>query len=122
LKTVIYKSKLLDFQNFESLVFDVFLSKTWKKRCFLAGTSYNQSGKINNIILDRKTDEGLCIIDLDTIMPGTILNDFGDMVRTSTAYKNHNLVRAKNQLALLNSVILHETKMEEIIKKHARIL
>ncbi|MFK5856614.1 MAG: phosphotransferase [Bacteroidota bacterium] len=40
--------------------------------------------KINNVMLDKKTDEGLCVIDLDTVMPGTILNDFGDMVRTST--------------------------------------
>lgn len=38
--------------------------------------------KINNVMLDKKTKEGLCVIDLDTVMPGTILNDFGDMVRT----------------------------------------
>ena len=40
--------------------------------------------KINNIIFDARTDETLCVIDLDTVMPGIILNDFGDMVRTAT--------------------------------------
>ncbi|MGA0854892.1 MAG: mucin desulfatase, partial [Luteolibacter sp.] len=30
------------------------------------------------------TGEGICVIDLDTVMPGTALNDFGDMVRTAT--------------------------------------
>ena len=40
LKTVIHKSKLLGFQNFESLAFDIFLSKTEKKSCFLADTNY----------------------------------------------------------------------------------
>ncbi len=41
--------------------------------------------KINNVMLDSKTSEGLCVIDLDTVMPGIILNDFGDMVRTFTS-------------------------------------
>lgn len=41
--------------------------------------------KINNIMLNEKTNEGLCVIDLDTVMPGIILNDFGDMVRTFTS-------------------------------------
>lgn len=39
--------------------------------------------KINNVIFDDRTGEGLCIIDLDTVMPGLILYDFGDMVRTA---------------------------------------
>jgi len=40
--------------------------------------------KINNIIFDDKTGQALCVIDLDTVMPGSILYDFGDMVRTAT--------------------------------------
>lgn len=146
--------------------------------------------KINNVMLDSTTHEGLCVVDLDTVMPGTILNDFGDMVRTSTAtvaedeedtskvhinieifealtrgymeplsdiitelettnlvygakqivfeqairfltdyllgdvyytttYPHHNLTRAKNQLALLDSIINHEIEMEEIVRKYA---
>ncbi len=41
--------------------------------------------KINNVMLDMNTGKGLCVIDLDTVMPGIILNDFGDMVRTFTS-------------------------------------
>lgn len=37
--------------------------------------------KLNNIMMDNKTDEGICIIDLDTIMPGSVLYDFGDSIR-----------------------------------------
>ncbi len=37
--------------------------------------------KLNNIILDPVTGEGRCVIDLDTVMPGSLLYDFGDAVR-----------------------------------------
>ena len=40
--------------------------------------------KINNVLLDEKTHKGVCVIDLDTVMPGLSLYDFGDMVRTAT--------------------------------------
>jgi len=41
--------------------------------------------KLNNVMLDEATGEGLCVIDLDTVMPGLALYDFGDMVRTTTS-------------------------------------
>lgn len=37
--------------------------------------------KLNNILFDSDTNEGLCIIDLDTVMPGLSLYDFGDSIR-----------------------------------------
>ena len=37
--------------------------------------------KLNNIMMDNKTGEGICILDLDTIMPGSVLYDFGDSIR-----------------------------------------
>ena len=37
--------------------------------------------KINNILFDADTLEAICVIDLDTVMPGTSLFDFGDAVR-----------------------------------------
>jgi hypothetical protein len=40
--------------------------------------------KLNNVMLDNGTGEGICVIDLDTVMPGFSLFDFGDMVRTAT--------------------------------------
>ncbi len=39
--------------------------------------------KLNNVLLDEITAEGICVIDLDTTMPGSALYDFGDMVRTA---------------------------------------
>jgi hypothetical protein len=41
--------------------------------------------KLNNVLLDDATQEGVCVIDLDTVMPGSVLYDFGDLVRTSTS-------------------------------------
>jgi Ser/Thr protein kinase RdoA (MazF antagonist) len=41
--------------------------------------------KLNNVMLDDDTGEGICVIDLDTVMPGLALYDFGDMVRTTTS-------------------------------------
>ena len=40
--------------------------------------------KISNVMIDDTTGEGICVIDLDTIMPGLALYDFGDCVRTAT--------------------------------------
>ena len=37
--------------------------------------------KLNNILIDRETKEGICVIDLDTTMPGLAINDFGDSIR-----------------------------------------
>ena len=39
--------------------------------------------KINNVLFSEETGEAACVIDLDTIMPGTILFDTGDMIRTA---------------------------------------
>ncbi len=37
--------------------------------------------KLNNIMIDNDSDKGICVIDLDTVMPGLAMNDFGDAVR-----------------------------------------
>ncbi len=37
--------------------------------------------KLNNILMDNKTGRALCVIDLDTVMPGLSINDFGDSIR-----------------------------------------
>ena len=46
-------------------------------------TTHNDT-KFNNVLLDATTDEAVCVIDLDTVMPGFVLYDFGDSVRTVT--------------------------------------
>ena len=37
--------------------------------------------KLNNVMIDDKTGIGICVIDLDTVMPGSMLYDFGDSIR-----------------------------------------
>ena len=41
--------------------------------------------KFNNVMLDVETGKAMCVVDLDTVMPGCVLYDFGDMVRTTTS-------------------------------------
>ena len=41
--------------------------------------------KLNNVMLDDETGEAICVIDLDTVMPGSGLYDFGDLVRSSVS-------------------------------------
>lgn len=38
--------------------------------------------KLNNILFDKITNESLCVVDLDTVMPGSALYDFGDSIRS----------------------------------------
>lgn len=59
--------------------------------------------KINNILFDNQTDKAICVIDLDTVMPGTALYDFGDAVRygASTALEDErDLSKVSLDLAL----------------------
>lgn len=46
--------------------------------------------KLNNVMIDRFTGKGICVVDLDTVMPGLIMNDFGDAIRfgASTALED----------------------------------
>lgn len=46
--------------------------------------------KLNNVMIDNKTHRGICVIDLDTVMPGLVMNDFGDSIRfgASTALED----------------------------------
>ena len=41
--------------------------------------------KLNNVLLDRNTRKSLCVLDLDTVMPGLCLYDFGDSIRFGAA-------------------------------------
>ena len=41
--------------------------------------------KLNNVLLDKKTRKSLCVLDLDTVMPGLSVHDFGDSIRFGAA-------------------------------------
>ncbi|HEU5351761.1 MAG TPA: aminoglycoside phosphotransferase family protein [Terracidiphilus sp.] len=64
--------------------------------------------KINNVMLDNASGEGLCVIDLDTAMPGLAPYDFGDMVRTATcraAEDERDLSRVGMEFALYEALL-----------------
>ena len=77
-----------------------------KRRLFLYGkpaeerplplrVTYNDT-KLNNVLLDETTMKGLCVIDLDTVMPGLAANDFEILsVLEQTTVRKMKRIRAK---------------------------
>ncbi len=65
--------------------------------------------KLNNVMIDNATGKGVCVIDLDTVMPGSMLYDFGDSIRfgASTA--------SEDELDL-DKVTMDITLFEEYVK------
>jgi len=64
--------------------------------------------KLNNVMLDERTGEGICVIDLDTVMPGFVAYDFGDMVRTMTcpaAEDEQDLARVEMRFSYFEAVL-----------------
>ena len=63
--------------------------------------------KLSNVLLDEATGTALCVVDLDTVMPGLALHDFGDMVRSATspvAEDECDLARVTMQLPLFRAL------------------
>src|SRR6185295_2364350 len=57
---------------------------------------------------DDDTQSGICVIDLDTVMPGIALHDFGDMVRSATnsaAEDERNLARVHARLPIFEGLV-----------------
>ena len=61
--------------------------------------------KLNNILIDRDTHEGICVIDLDTTMPGLSINDFGDSIRFGA---NHSAEDEKDLSKVNFDIALYE--------------
>jgi hypothetical protein len=64
--------------------------------------------KFNNVLLDQTSGEGVCVIDLDTVMPGLSLYDFGDMVRSTTSPAPEDeidLSRVKMQMPMFEALV-----------------
>lgn len=64
--------------------------------------------KLNNVMLDDTTGEGICVVDLDTLMPGLSLHDFGDMVRTTTSpakEDERDLAKVTMQLPMFEALV-----------------
>lgn len=65
--------------------------------------------KFNNVMLDDATGQGICVIDLDTVMPGLAVYDFGDMVRTTTS-------PAKEDERELSKVVMQFPMFEALVR------
>lgn len=64
--------------------------------------------KLNNVMIDEHTGSGICVVDLDTVMPGVSLYDFGDMVRTAVnaaAEDERNLSRVQVRLDIFEALV-----------------
>ncbi len=64
--------------------------------------------KFNNVMLDDTTGEGICVIDLDTVMPGLALYDFGDQVRTTTSptkEDERDLAKVQMQMPMFEALV-----------------
>ena len=67
----------------------------------------HNDAKISNVLFDDKTGAALCVVDLDTVMPGLALYDFGDMVRSMTcpaAEDEIDLSRVEVQMPLFEAL------------------
>jgi len=73
----------IEFALKHETIVDVILSATAKGR--VPERITHNDTKFNNVMLDVLTGEAMCVVDLDTVMPGCALYDFGDMVRTTTS-------------------------------------
>jgi Ser/Thr protein kinase RdoA (MazF antagonist) len=54
-----------------------------QRRGLLVERVVHNDTKLNNVLLDDVTGRAVCVIDLDTVMPGLALHDFGDLVRSA---------------------------------------
>ena len=64
--------------------------------------------KFNNVMLDTVTGEAMCVVDLDTVMPGCVLYDLGDMVRTTTSptlEDELDLSKVRMQMAMFKKLV-----------------
>lgn len=81
--------------------------------------------KISNVLFDRN-NKGLCVIDLDTVMPGYIISDLGDMMRTYLSPVNEeckDLSRIEVRSDFFDAIIRgYSSEMEEVLTEQEREL
>jgi len=75
--------KEIAFAEAHASIVDVIL-QAMEKGAIPERVTHNDT-KFNNVMLDTQTGLAKCVVDLDTVMPGCALYDFGDMVRTTTS-------------------------------------
>ena len=60
------------------------LNDSFRSGALPVRTVHNDA-KLDNLLFDAATGEALCVVDLDTVMPGTVLYDVGDLIRTAAS-------------------------------------
>lgn len=92
------------------------ITKLLEKKIIPLRVTHNDT-KLNNIMIDENTKKAICVIDLDTVMPGSVLYDFGDAIRVgaSTAVEDEpDLSKVKldiNLFTFFSRGFLEETHM-----------
>lgn len=79
---------LYDFAKSHKVIFDEVKKAVDEKRIPIRVT--HNDTKINNVLINKDNPNDFKVIDLDTVMQGILLYDFGDMVRTSVSPTNEN--------------------------------
>ncbi len=96
----------IDFLLEQASIFDV-LPNLVEKGEIPVRITHNDT-KINNVMIDDETGEGICIIDLDTVMNGLSLYDFGDLARSTlsgTAEDERNLEKVNIDILRFKAVL-----------------
>ncbi len=95
--------------------------KKWDEVCnTLPKRVVHYDTKINNFLFDKKTDEVLALIDLDTLMPGCVLSDIGDMIRTYSnplGEESKEIEKVVCNMEIINTIIKEFTKKVALGKK-----
>ena len=95
--------------------------KKWDKICnTLPKRIVHYDAKINNFLFDKKTDKVLALIDLDTLMPGCVLSDIGDMIRTYSSpvgEESKEIEKVVCNMVIINTIIKEFAKKVALEKK-----
>jgi thiamine kinase-like enzyme len=84
------------------------LYKFDKLKAKLPKRAVHFDAKINNFLFDKTTNKAKAIIDLDTLMPGTVLSDIGDMIRTfsnTLGEESKNIDGVKADIEIIQNII-----------------
>ncbi len=97
--------------------------KKWDEICnTLPKRVIHYDTKINNFLFDKNTDKVLALIDLDTLMPGCVLSDIGDMIRTYSnpvGEESKEIEKVVSNLEIINAIIQEFTK-KVVLEKEER--
>lgn len=90
------------------------LTDLLRKKIIPVRVTHNDT-KLNNVLFEKKQIKHICVVDLDTVMPGTLLYDYGDMVRTFTS-------PVEEDEPDVSKVVLREDIFEALTKGYLRDL